>query len=621
MAKKIMATVDCETDPFSLEQGDDIKPFIWGVYTEKSYHQFYSTLEFVNFIKKKDWNIYAHNGGKFDYIFLLDYLEPTADEYGEKAQPVKVINGRISKFKLGRATFFDSYNILPVPLSAYVKDDFQYWKMDKKHRVKHKLEIEKYLKSDCINLYNFITDFTKDYKPKITLASTAAAQFEKLCEKMPSSDAKYHDKFSDFYYGGRVTPFELGVIVPNQNEEIKVYDINSAYPTAMRFNHPYGTKEDTDVIDMGERLPNSDKYIENCFISLSCETVSVNGMTHGCFPVRSKSGIDFPLGQHDFKVTGWEYLSALKTGAIKNIKIIQVYWFANVRDFSAYVDHFYEVKRDADRLLKECKKIKDTTSEKFTNASTKRLIAKLFLNSQYGKFCQDSRKFKKHMIISGELLESFTHPELGTIDGVPIGYLERNADGFIVPVIDTEIGENDVIDKWDEVREFNNDMYIVDTPLEKVHTFYNIATGASITGWVRAFMWESLCQVERPLYCDTDSIACFGGGALPLGENLGEWDVELENVYKMAIAGKKLYAAFSSDTDKKGVPIVKSACKGVRLDGLEIERVANGEEVLYQKESPVFSISSAPRMLTRYVNRQDYKKINTEKRLNREKNG
>lgn len=574
MSKKIFASCDCETDPFSLEQGTDIKPFIWGIYNGSKYYEFHSTIEFVNFIKAKPWNIYAHNGGKFDYMFLLEYLQITADEYGEIAQDVKVINGRISKFKIGRCTLFDSYNILPVPLSVYAKDEFQYWKLEKEHRKQYMPEIQKYLESDCRNLYNFVSEFMERFTAKITLASTAAHQFEQLCAPMPESDEEYHDTFKPFYYGGRVTPFEMGVISATKEKPIKIYDINSAYPTAMRFKHPYGTRIGKEVLNMGNKLPPA-KDIENCFITLTCSVLKTNGMNYGCFPMRMKEGIEFPLGTHSFNVTGWEYLAAIETGAIKDITIEQVWWFTDLMSFENYVDTFYADKLEAER----------------NGDNTRRLFAKLMLNSQYGKFCQDSRKFKDYKILSSELAESYI--VYGSVDGE----LAK----------DMQLNEDDILQHWNLTQEFSNGMCIIESPIIREHTFYNVATGASITGWVRAFMWRSLCQVERPLYCDTDSIACFDGSALPLGENLGEWDLELDGVYKMAIAGKKLYAAFADGKEK-------TACKGVRLDAADIEKVAQGQEVLYRKESPVFSIKNQPRMLQRYVNRKDKKKKNEELR-------
>lgn len=583
MKKKKFAAADCETDPFSLEQGTDIKPFIWGIFDGDKYCRFNSTEDFVNHIKAKQIDIYAHNGGKFDWMFLLDYLEKTADEYGETAQDVKIINGRISKLKIGRATLYDSYNILPVPLAAFSKDKFEYWKLEKAVRAQYMDEIEKYLESDCKNLYEFIHEFKSRFKEKITLASTAAGKFKELVGEMPESDESYHDTFKEYYYGGRVTPFEIGVI-ESPEKKIKFYDINSAYPTAMLDKHPYGTRLDKDVINMGDKLPPK-QYIKNCFIELECSVLRVNNMNYGCFPVRTKEGLEFPLGRHEFKVTGWEYLAALDTKAIKDVKIKQVWWFTDILSFKNYVDTFYKEKAAA-------KEAGDVARE---------LFAKLFLNSMYGKFCQDSRKFKQYKIVSSELAEQYIIH--GSIDGELANEME--------------LEENDILEEWALTNEFANNMCIIETPLIKEHSFYNVATGASITGWVRAFMWRSLCAVERPLYCDTDSIACFDGAKLPLGKKLGEWDLELKNIGKMAIAGKKLYATFGEKTNKdtgKLEEYNKTACKGVRLDAFEIELVAKGQEVLYRKESPVFSISNAPRMLTRYVNRKDKKKENEQKR-------
>jgi len=586
--KKIFATIDCETDPFSVKQGTDIKPFIWGIYTGKDYYKFDSTLEMVTFVKKKAWNFFAHNGGKFDYIFMLDFMGRVNDEYGEKAQTIKIINGRISRFKMGRATFYDSYNILPVPQSKMKKDDFEYWKLAKSVRAAHMAEIEAYLRSDCVNLYGFVKAFHDRFNAKITLASTAADQFEMLCAPMPKSNLEYHETFKPFYYGGRVTPFEIGIIKADKtkNEEIKIYDINSAYPTAMRYKHPYGTGLNKNVVNIGAFLPDNNGDIEACFIELSCDVLSVNNLNYGCFPVRNKDGIDFPIGKNTFKVTGWEYLAAIKTNAIKDAKILNCWWFTDLMSFEKYVDNFYADKLAAERA----------------GDDVARLFAKLMLNSQYGKFCQDSRRFMDYKIVSAELGYKFL--EHGSVNGELFLDMELG---------ENEDGEPNVIQKWTQINSYANGMVMIEAPIVKDHTkdgsFYNIATGASITGWVRAFMWESICKVERPLYCDTDSIACFNGDNLELGDKLGQWDCELDGVHKMAIAGKKMYAAFV--TGKKS----KTACKGVVLTDKQIESVALGNEVQYIKESPVFSIKSSPRMLTRFVNRKDKKDENVKKRL------
>ena len=72
MARKI-AVVDSETDPFKY--GRVPAPFIWGYYNGNEYHYFNTTYELVEFLKPRNEIIYAHNGGKFDWHFVLPYLE------------------------------------------------------------------------------------------------------------------------------------------------------------------------------------------------------------------------------------------------------------------------------------------------------------------------------------------------------------------------------------------------------------------------------------------------------------------------------------------------------------------------------------------------------------------
>src|SRR4051812_21942910 len=104
---------DAETDPF--EHGADIQPFIWGAFNGTEYHEFETTAALVDFFRDKKVIVYAHNGGRFDWHFLLPHLDPFT--------PVMIIAGRLAKFTIGECEFRDSYNILPSPLSAYQKDE------------------------------------------------------------------------------------------------------------------------------------------------------------------------------------------------------------------------------------------------------------------------------------------------------------------------------------------------------------------------------------------------------------------------------------------------------------------------------------------------------------------
>src|SRR5512147_708036 len=90
--EKVIAVADCETDPFD---GVTIpEPFIWGYYDGTHYEEFTNTDDFIRYIYTLgDTILYAHNGGKFDWYFILDYI----DDFSK----VMIINGRLSKFKIG----------------------------------------------------------------------------------------------------------------------------------------------------------------------------------------------------------------------------------------------------------------------------------------------------------------------------------------------------------------------------------------------------------------------------------------------------------------------------------------------------------------------------------------
>ena len=142
--------------------------------------------------------------------------------------------------------------------------------------------------------------------------------------------------------------------------------------------------------------------------------------------------------------------------------------------------------------------------------------------------------------------------------------------------------------------------------------YFNVATAASITGFVRAFLLRHIDRVVanpkgKVLYCDTDSIVYQMPGGVEthpfaLSKKLGDWGYE-GKFQSGAIAGKKLYA-FRMDSDeykkacedalkkgdKKKPKEWKTATKGVKLDAEAIVRVAEGEEITWESAAPLFSV-------------------------------
>lgn len=512
--KRQICVIDSETDPF--KHGRIPKPFIWGFYNTdtEEYQEFTETEDLIEFLAPQDIIVYAHNGGKFDYHFITEFIEAW--------EPITIINGRLAKFNIGMCEFRDSYNLIPAPLSAYKKDEIDYgiFEADKRNKADNMAKIREYMKHDCIYLGEMVKEFIKEYGLNLTQASTAMKVWSKMSGiSKPNSGAYYYENMSQYYYGGRVECFKQGLI----DFPFYVIDIISAYPYAMMHEHPWGMNYST--LDTIKGL--SDEQIQRSFISLRARS-------NGAFPYRTKKGLRFPNDniEREFHISGWEYLAARDTQTLSVTEIIEVRTYHETINFREYVDHFFDMK--------------DRAKQAGDNAGY--LFAKIFLNSLYGKFASNPENYQEFMTVPLSTLKHL-HEEEG----------------------------------WMLCKELNADTCIVNRPLqEEKHRFYDVAVAASITGFVRAYLWRNICSCENVLYCDTDSIAATGIDAVKISKNLGDWEVEAICT-EGAIAGKKLYAFKKKDGS------YKIASKGVRLEAKQIYKIAKGETVIDLPEVPTFS--------------------------------
>lgn len=525
---------DAETDPF--QHGIVPEPFIWGVYhgyDDTLYKEFTGTgpaftctyddlAELVGFLREQEVILYAHNGGKFDWHFLSEFYE-AGDE-------LLIINGRLAKFTIGACEFRDSFNLMPVSLEQYNKMKFDYTLMHKAFRGDHMPEIRDYLKSDCVNLWNMVHGFDETYGRHITQASAAMHYWQRtLKNKVPRSGPTFYERFRDYYYGGRVQCFEQGDFKLDAHS----VDINSAYPFAMLSQHPYSLEY--------EEREGKPRNMENWGPML----FTVECVARGCFPYRTiNDSLYFPEDdtRRIYNVTGWELLAAIDTDTIEDIKFLTHVKFEETRDFSEYVMHFWEMR----------KQFKDEGDDGGS------FYCKIFLNALYGKFALDPRKHKNYEL---------RHPS----------------------------EEYDVIENMgmhDSYKHFR-EWLIVETERTGFGRgqFYNLATAASITGFVRAMLWRAICAADRPLYCDTDSITAVGfNDALKISKALGDWDIEY-HYDRVIVAGKKLYAFHIKGKPEKNSKAWKIASKGAKLDYKDLIVIADGGRVHFKNDAPTFSTS------------------------------
>jgi hypothetical protein len=303
-------------------------------------------------------------------------------------------------------------------------------------------------------------------------------------------------------------------------QRCRIYDVNSMYPFAMK-----GFLHPVGTLsEISKRIqPNT------CFVV--CE-----GENKGAFPLRSETGgLDFTGRTGTYHITIHEFEASQQTGTFKCNRILKTYGFDERITFEEFVDHFFDARKLA---KKDGDKIHD-------------LFYKLVLNSAYGKFAQNP---------------------------------EHYFDWCITPLDKEALGKYLASDSAWKPAFIHYGKYIVwKKPLDQ-HSFYNVATAASITGAARALLLRGIAAATKPLYCDTDSIICDSLNARLDDSELGAWKLEGEGD-TAAIAGKKLYAIY-----KDGL-CIKKAHKGSRLTGDEILRVAQGETVTYVNPVPAFNIS------------------------------
>ncbi|MGH7980824.1 MAG: DNA polymerase, partial [Limisphaerales bacterium] len=334
-----------------------------------------------------------------------------------------------------------------------------------------------------------------------------------------------------------------------------VIDINSAYPFAMLHQHPI-SPEGLQV----EHLPPEPK-LGPCLIRL-------DAIAKGCFPLRAEDhSLYFPDDERsvrEYAITGWELMAALECDAVKIIHIKEIRQFTHTINFAEYIHNFYNERLKA-----------KANGDKLGDVFNKR-----FMNGLYGKFAADPQKYKEYVIASDDSLSDW------------------HAKGWL-PLKD-----------WGERQ-----LCVRDLPEEK-QRYYNVATAASITGFVRAHLFKAIQKCSGIIYCDTDSIAARQIGDIPAGPELGQWKTELHcNEY--AVAGKKLYAFRSTHAShaaalekarekdpKAEVSEWKVACKGVNLTAAQIVAVSEGQPFLYEPSVPTYSFQrDTPIFINRQVKR------------------
>lgn len=566
MPAKPFAVCDSETDPFKKDRIP--QPFLWGYYDGKKFRHWRDTKEFVDFVKPLRIILYAHNGGKFDFMYLLKYLEET------RAQ---IINGRIVSLYLGACELRDSFAAIPEALEKFGgKKQIDYDKLEEHCREDHMAEIIDYCYHDCKSLYDTLKIYRAIAGKQKTIASNALQFARKAGMNPGKTNHRFDEKYRLFYFGGRTECFQ-----PGTHNDIRIFDLNSAYPFAMTHDHATGNE----FVRWGDIKDLTHAQLERAFIVLNC-------FAKGAFPKRvigPQGGLSFPHEYGEYHVTGWEYLVAKEFNLIDDEEITSVRVAEKTISFKDYVDHWFAYKKQYSERL-------DNGELKYPIEYT---VGKTMQNSLYGKLSQNPARYYDYRYLPAGTKICPFELDSEMIDQDICGLCGKKGKehGW---QLHCEF-EGHEIHRREAIHKYKYDLGAqwVGKPI-----YNNVATGASITGFTRAHLLRAIHTVGigNVIYCDTDSMFVKAGAdisGLSISNKLGDWKLE-GSATVGHFAGKKLYGVdlgAHRDPQKR----YKIASKGSKLTYDNILDIISGKTVKWENKAPTFHIDGSADFVVRDI--------------------
>jgi len=475
---------------FDIETIKWVEEYACGLYDGKEYQLFEGKTCIKDFLNEflthrfRSSIAYAHNGGKFDFNFILREL--CRGEFKGKFQisPLRV-GSRIIQIKVedknrNSWTLRDSIPLLAFSLKAITnnfdvetkKGEFDHTKINWGNWKKLKPEWSPYLMADCKGLYQvlrkyedyLIKSFRVSLKRDITSAQLSMQIFRQsfLNLSIPNYVSR-EDNMRKAYYGGRTEIFKL------RGKNLNYYDVNSLYPYVMR-NKP---------MPVGLPIKDFSMKVEDFGIA-NCEITAPKDLHIPLLPHRVNGKLIFPKG-HFY---GWyctpELQKAKQLGY--KIKIFYGYKFKQEVIFKDFIDTFYKIKQNSKA------------------GSVEYINAKLQMNSLYGKFGQ--RREKEQIVMFPK----------DTIGLEPLDF-------------------------------FGDTPFYVEKKVSKAkHILPAIA--AFVTCYSRITLYEYFEKAQKKggeiYYCDTDSLVT--NVKLPTGKKLGQIKDEIpEGITEAIFLSPKMY--------------------------------------------------------------------------------
>ena len=442
--KKKFLVLDIESKADDTQRAGFTRPFMVGVYDGTTFIPFFDqdkdglwyerywqpggcidlAMRFICQKKYRGHHIYAHNGGRFDFLFLLPWLMAEGEKRGFKMSIVPVASSiqimdvwRGEKWNKWR--FLDSFKLIPTGLDKAAKS------FGLEGKLQHDLHMHEedprwvdYNRQDCVQLYDVVTLFHHHIENVLggEVGMTAPSTSIKLLRRK-YLHASYprsrdtHEFVRSSYVGGRVEVFR------SEGTGLSYFDINSSYPACMLEDMPAGEatwwegEPPKRIKDRRIGFAQVDVHVPD---SLQIPPLPMRGSSENGLP---DGKLVFPTGNLS-GVWEWSELQlAMEVGCTIKKWHTSV-WYEPVKLFHDFVTDLYQYR--------------DKSSDKYDEGLA--AVVKIMLNSSYGKFGQKTLRKKMYRHDDPDLPECAV-PADGTPDS-PIWYAEEETDAsYIMPQI------------------------------------------------------------------------------------------------------------------------------------------------------------------------------------------
>ena len=448
------------------------------------------------------WHLYAHNGGRFDFLHLLPWLATEGKQLGfsfcaipaGKSGGIQILDiwkSTKGKPRKGKWRLLDSIKLIPLALEKACKTfglpGKEQLPLDT-HESDRRWEV--YNEQDCRALWSVLGRFHTMVEDNlggevgITTPATAMKTFRRkyLPHKIHRGEDAHEFVFGT-YCGGRTEVFQ------REAAGLNYYDINSSYPAVMREPMPSGpaiwwngpppecfTKEGSGYVGFVEASVELDSYIP-------------------ILPVKRDGKLMFPAG----RVRGrwdWAELSRVRDSVVKYGKSV---WFQSSPLLASMVEDLYPYR--------------DSSLPGYDAGLA--YVVKILLNSLYGKFGQSAMRRKV------------------------VPWSEDLPEGAI-PVDGTSLSP----------------VWYIDEEVTAPYIMPQIAAHVTALARLKLYDWMAGCG-ESLAYCDTDSIIT--SSTLDTTTALGGLKNEHPGVtFHGTFLAPKLYMLKGSDDS------IKVVAKGIR---------------------------------------------------------